>query len=292
MNDIENNYIAMEMPNILFGVKKNATNNTEVTTDNTHTHPFLLPLMLRLAKARPQWKFVAERRSSARVDNRHTLNSFDVYEGGEVLGRIWKSYENRGDVIAINNPRMEEARQRGSATTTSDSKKAFKLVTKNFYGPTISELVKDALGKANNTVAVLMANRRRDFEHKYMYLADFLQEYTLNNWEHMKQAAIDAGVSPANLDGMIEAHEARVATQTIGVTLSNGSGATVVIRGDEYIVVRNGVIAIFDTDHLPPHIKRSIGILKMVADQTYVEGHGARVSKDKFFVSSKEGGVA
>jgi hypothetical protein len=91
------------------------------------------------------------------------------------------------------------------------------------------------------------------------------------------------------LDGMAEAHQAKLATQDIAVSLGTGAGATVMLRGDEYVVVINGVTSIFDTDHLPPHIKRSLGILKMVENHTYIEGHGARVDKDKFFVSSKAG---
>lgn len=290
MNDIEYNYIAMELPNILFEQRKSdAGAATPVTNSNTQTHPFLLPLMLRLAQARPKWKFVAQRRNLPTPDGRYALTSFIVYEGGETLGRIWKSYENRGDVVNIDNPRMQEARQRGNSTSTQDLKKAFKLVTKNFHGPTLNEIVKDAIETAHNTVSVLTHRTQVDFYKKYGALSDFLVAYTMNNWDHIKQMAIDVGLSPASLDGMSEAYDAYKATRDISNTMGENKGATVLIRGDEYIVVREGATAIFDTDHLPSHIKRSVGILKMVDNQTYVEGHGARVSKDKFFVSAKEG---
>ena len=114
----------------------------------------------------------------------------------------------------------------------------------------------------------------------------------MKNWEHIRQLATDAGISPMTLDGMIEAYEAKMATQEINAAVGTDAGATVLIRGDEYIVVINGVTTIFDTDHLPPHIKRSLGILKMVANHTYVEGHGARVDKDKFFISSEAGAAS
>lgn len=288
MNEIENDYISLGMPNILFESRKNVTNHTEVTAANTTIHPFMLPLMKRLAQARPQWKFVTYRRSLANMsDSMFNVTTFDVYEGSNKLGRIWKTYENRGDVVCINNERMENHRQRGSYTSTQDLNKAFKLVTKNFHGPTVAEAVADAFDKARSVVGGLAVKHRREFDYKYQHLSNFLEAYTMQNWEHIRQLATDAGVSPMTLDGMIEAYEAKLATSKINNAISSESGATVLIRGDEYIVVINGVTSIFDTDHLPPHIKRSVGILKMVANHTYVEGHGARVDKDKFFISSR-----
>lgn len=299
MNEIENDYISLGMPNILFESKKGVLNNThnhhhEVTAANTTIHPFMFPLMKRLAQARPQWKFVTYRRSLSHTSSTmmFDVSSFDVYEGSNKLGRIWKTYENRGDVICINNERMENNRQRGSYTSTQDLSKAFKLVTKNFHGPTVAEAVADAFDKARSVVGGLAVKHRREFDYKYQHLSNFLEEYAMKNWEHIRQLATDAGISPMTLDGMIEAYEAKMATQEINAAVGTDAGATVLIRGDEYIVVINGVTTIFDTDHLPPHIKRSLGILKMVANHTYVEGHGARVDKDKFFISSEAGAAS
>jgi hypothetical protein len=296
VNEIENDYIPLGMPNILFEQRKGgATNSAEpVTADNTTIHPFMLPLMKRLAQARPQWKFVTYRRSISDTSStiKFNISMFDVYEGSAKLGRIWKSYENRGDVISIDNDRMSSSRQRGSCHTTQDLKKAFKLVTKNFHGPTIAELVQETLEKTNSSVGMLAGKHMREFEGKYRGLSNFLEAYTMKNWEHIKQLAIDAGISPITLDGMAEAHQAKLATQDIAVSLGTGKGATVMLRGDEYVVVINGVTSICDTDHLPPHIKRSLGILKMVENHTYIEGHGARVDKDKFFISSTAGAAS
>lgn len=296
MNEIENDYTPLGMPNILFEQRKGgSTNSAEpVTADNTKIHPFMLPLMKRLAQARPQWKFVTYRRSLSHTSRTQMfdVSSFDVYEGSAKLGRIWKTYENRGDVVCIDNDRMSNNRQRGSSTNTQDLNKAFKLVTKNFHGPTVAEAVTETLDKTRNVVGGLAGKHMREFEGKYRGLSNFLEEYTMKNWEHIKQLAIDAGISPMTLDGMAEAHQAKLATQDIAVSLGTESGATVLIRGDEYIVVINGVTTIFDTDHLPSHIKRSVGILKMVENHTYIAGHGARVDKDKFFISAKAGAAS
>jgi hypothetical protein len=293
VNEIENDYISLGMPNILFEQRKGgSTNSAEpVTAANTTIHPFMFPLMRRLAQARPQWKFVTYRRSISDTSStiKFNVSMFDVYEGSAKLGRIWKTYESRGDVVCIDNDRMSNSRQRGSSTNTQDLNKAFKLVTKNFHGPTVAEAVADALDKMRSVVGGLAVKHRREFDIKYSNLSNFLETYTMKNWEHIRQLATDAGISSMTLDGMVEAYEAKLATSEINNAISTDTGATVLIRGDEYIVVINGVTSIFDTEHLPSHIKRSVGILKMVANHTYVEGHGARVDKDKFFVSSKAG---
>jgi hypothetical protein len=149
--------------------------------------------------------------------------------------------------------------------------------------------VQDTLDKTRSVVGGLTSRHRREFDIKYNNLSNFLEGYVMENWEHIRQLATDAGISSMTLDGMIEAYEAKLATSEINNAISTDTGATVLLRGDEYIVVVNGVTSIFDTDHLPSHIKRSLGILKMVENHTYIEGHGARVDKDKFFISSKEG---
>ena len=288
MNDIENNYMALELPNILLEVSRSRL--TSASSADTTVSPFMFPLIKRLAEARPKWKFVANvNRRFPVPGGMYLVANFDVYEGNTNLGRVWKGYSARGDVICIDNDRMSDNRQRGSHTATTDVNKAFKLVVKNFRGPSLNEMVKEAVGVATSTVHTLAYGYRSSFNRKFSGMNDFLVSYAMNNWEHMKQKAIDAGISPASLDGLEEAYVALKATQEICDSLTDNKGATVLLRGDEYVVVINGAVSIFDTEHLPSHIKRSIGVLKMVENNTHVEGHGVRTAKDKFFVSSTQG---
>lgn len=291
VNDIENEYMSLELPNILLEASRGRLISGPLT--NTHTSPFIFPLIKRLAEARPKWKFVAnvDRRSS-KGGGLYLVSHFDVYEGNIKLGMVWKGYTGRGDVICIDNDRMTTDRKRGSCTSTNDVNKAFKVIVKNFRGPSLNELVKEAVGSTTTIVPTLAYQYRSTFNRKFSGMNDFLVSYAMNNWEHMKQEAIDAGINPVSLDGLEEAYVALKATQEINDSLANNKGATVLLRGDEYVVVINGAVSIFDTDHLPSHIKRSIGILKMVENNKYVEGHGVRTAKDKFFVSSTQGAAA
>lgn len=288
MNAIENEYIPLELPNILLEVSRSSASTA--SSADTATSPIMFPLIKRLAEARPKWKFVANvNRRFPKGDGLYVVANFDVYEGNTNLGRVWKGYSARGDVLCIDNDRMSNTRQRGSYTSTNDVNKAFKLVVKNFRGPSLNELVKEAVTGTTSTVHALAYYHRSTFNRKFADMNDFLVSYAMNNWGHMKQEAIDAGISPVSLDGLEEAYAALKATKEINDSHTDNKGATVLLRGDEYVVVINGAVSIFDTEHLPSHIKRSIGILKMVENNTHVEGHGVRTSKDKFFVSSTQG---
>jgi len=288
VNAIENEYMPLELPNILLEVSRSRPSTA--SSADTVTSPFMFPLIKRLAEARPKWKFVTNvNRRFPKGDGLYAAANFDVYEGNINLGRVWKGYSARGDVLCIDNDRMSNDRQRGSYTSTNDVNKAFKVIVKNFRGPSLNELVKEAVAGTTSTVATLAYYHRSMFNRKFTDMNDFLVSYAMNNWGHMKQEAIDAGISSASLDGLEEAYAALKATKEINDSHADNKGATVLLRGDEYVVVINGAVTIFDTEHLPSHIKRSIGILKMVENSTHVEGHGVRTSKDKFFVSSTQG---
>jgi len=289
MNVINNDYIQLDMPNILFERRKIDQDTTVlITADNTTVAPFILPLILRLARARPQWNFVAVRRYMV-SDSMYNVNRFAVSVGNTHLGEIWKSTGNNGSEVGINNDRMSTSRMRGNASNTKDLKKAFKLVTQNFHVLTVAEDISNTLKVAATTVSSLCSESHWAFHSKYNVLKHFLETYTINNWDHVKQMAIEAGVNATSLDGMLEAYKSRLATEALNKAMDDNSGTTVLIRDEKYVLVTGGVTSILDTDQLPLHIKRSVGILKMVENRTCVEGHGVRLEKDKFFVSSKEG---
>jgi len=290
MNDIKNNYKTLEMPNILFEEDKNETIPIIAATDpSIQTHPFMLPLVKRIARARPQWTLVAGRNNLTTTSLGYYCASFNIYEGKTHLGRIYKGYGRLGDnAFTIDNDRLNAERKRGANTSTKDAAKAFKMVIKSFHGQTIDEAFREAHSEAGTLVASLYNNSHGKFLRKYNNLNDLMVSYVMENWDHMQQVAINAGVSPTALEGMQDAYDAYTTTKAIRAAWNNSEGVTVLIRGDDYIVDSPTGKHILDGDKLPVNIKRSLGILKMVEINTYVADHGVRVGKDKVFVSSKE----
>jgi hypothetical protein len=287
MNDIENNYKALEMPNILFEETK--ANMGPIIDKDIQTHPFMLPLVKRIARARPQWTIITAMGGVNLISNTYYCSTFKVYEGKTYLGRIFKQYGRLGaTVFAVDNDRMNANRKRGGVPSTTDAAKAFKMVMKNFHGKTIDEACEETHKEARYLLTAKFDDAHGTFFKKYNNLQSCLVDYVMKNWDQMHQVIIDAGVSPTALDGMQEAYEAYVSMAGIRTVWSSNKGVTVLIRGNEYIVDSPTGKHIVEGDQLPANIKRSIGILKMVEVNSYVADHGIRVGKDKFFVSSSE----
>ena len=61
MNEIENDYIQIGLPNVFLEREKLKNAANPYTAYDLEIHEFIAPLITRLAKARPQWSFIATR---------------------------------------------------------------------------------------------------------------------------------------------------------------------------------------------------------------------------------------
>ncbi len=103
-NELEYDLVELDLPNIIYAHRKGGASRVK-----TETHPFLAPLLVKLAKARPKWKLVGTN-YNVRPDNVVWANAFTVFEGNEELGTVRKDY-NHGtgsDCFAIDNKRMAD----------------------------------------------------------------------------------------------------------------------------------------------------------------------------------------
>ena len=66
---------------------------------------------------------------------------------------------------------------------------------------------------------------------------------------------------------------------------TENSSYNIVIKDSKYLVKKDGVLSIWDADALPEIVRRKLGILKLVADGTFVEGNGYRHDDTTFIVS-------
>lgn len=292
MNEIENDYIQIELPNVFLEREKLKNAANPYTAYDLEIHEFIAPLITRLAKARPQWKFIAPRVEHIRDRQVHAAKMFYVFEGSTKLGGIEYQYSygaGRGDTVSITNDRISDRMKRGTAIKTKDMKKAFKMVVENFYGPTLDEQTNRAIKDIQNALYLVNRKNQVKFSEKYLSntVQDFLPAFVIGNWDVFREAAVAAGIDATILDGMPERYAANIATQVLAAQYAAGGGSYIFIHGNQYIVQEKGIKTILDTDQLPPHMKRSIGILKMLTSNGYVEGHGVRAGPDKFLITSK-----
>jgi hypothetical protein len=290
MDDIKNDYIPADLPNVFLEREKDLNKRLPITTEDLKIHEFIFPLMQRLTKVRPQWKFIATR-AEVMKDNKNTIKVLDAYDSNIRLGRIYYDYKygERGDVICVANNRISDKMLRRSEVTTKDTKKAFKAVVDNFYAPTMDELSNAAFKDIRNAVYRAFTHNRTVFEVNYnnAKFKDALLSYVMSNWEQVSQALTHAGIGAAVTDNMQEHYTAFTAARDTNEIMEARKGSHVYIRDARYIVTSNNITKAVDTDELPPHMKQSIGLLKLVGDGTHVAGHGVRAAENKFFITSE-----
>lgn len=287
-NELEYDLVELDLPNIIYAHRKG-----EASKVKTETHPFLVPLLVKLAKARPKWKLVGTR-YNVRPDNVVWANAFTVFEGNEELGTIKKDY-NHGtgsDCFAIDNKRMADKRQRGSATTTKDVKKAFKTITREFHGLTTEELLREARGAANLHVANTERDRRNTYQLRISAMREAALAFALDNWDAFTPFAREQGVPGIMLDTFHEAKEQNDEAQRLNLAHSahnaGGSdglaGMLVVLRGNDYIIQRGGKTLMLTQDQLTSHMRRCIGMLKLTEKGTFVPDIGIKTGEDQMFI--------
>lgn len=284
----------MDLPNVVFAHPK----GTVLPVTPLDIHPVLKPLILKLAKARPKWLLVGER--YAMWDNTRRAVRFAVIENGEGLGTIKKEYAQGEDKIGIDNKRLSDARQRGHITATKDVNKAFKIITKQFHGKTVDELMRDAQQTVASQIGVVVRDRNSTYRQRVYAIQDAALAFSMCHWDQFATSAREQGVSGIMLDTFHEAKEADAAGQALGLAHNSfaaggeagpdsTAGHLVVLRGNDYLIQRNrNETTILTSDDLPPHLRRSIGMLKLTEKGTFVPGIGVKSADDVLFVMPEQ----
>lgn len=278
-NELEYDLAVLDLPNIVYAHKKG-----EIIP--IVAHPFLRPLLIKLAKARPKWRLIGTRYTVRGGDEANWATYFTVYEGNEALGTIRKSY-NYGtsqDVFAIDNKRMSDKRQRGNATTTKDVAKAFKIITREFHGKTTDELVREASNVLSTAISHVANQARSEYQGRVSRMSEACLAFATDHWDTFAQFAREKGVAGVTLDTFHEAKQNRDDGVALTDAVNGRTGMLVVLRGDDYIVQHNGATTILSSDQLTPHMKRCIGMLKLADKGAFIPGMGVKGGPDAMFI--------
>jgi predicted RecB family endonuclease len=266
--------------------KENYEPNKQFTI-YSHVEPFLEAACLKY----PQWTFYGKASRNYNADGFiWRAEKFYVYQGREQLGNIEAVYARGGWSYRVDNERIENLRQRGTGITTSDLKKAIKNMAKMFGVRTLAERMNVAIGMANATVASTRDYRQHELRNTYYTLTHHLQDYLFSRLDETIAEAVKAGAGEVvtKLPSMIENNRI---TQEINECRVRGDGVVVMIHGSDYAVqnVKDGEhgLTMYSTDNLPTHIKRAVGMLKLVEPKDCMSGIGCRVADNVFFVTSQ-----
>jgi hypothetical protein len=113
--------------------------------------------------------------------------------------------------------------------------------------------------------------------------------YIMANYESLAPIAVQGGANADTVGKLVNAHEEFKITKEIHECQQNNTGAVVLIHGSDYAVMGKDDTGehntrIFSTETLPPHIKRSVGMLKLVEPKYFIKGAGLKIHDQAFFV--------
>ena len=276
IDEFKYQYVPIGLPNVVQEYERDAQ-----PAVGLHVDEFLWALIGRLAKVRPNWRFVSRGRH---YDDRVTR--FVIYEGHEELGWVRKAWSgNHGDRYEYDCRRMNDARQRGYATATKNVSKAFKDITKSFGTKTIMELLEDARDSAFSSAAAAVNRSVQEYTNYVSSLRSPALSFALENWEAFKQHAAAHGTNATVLDNFHEVEAMQMQAEKLSDSRKNGKHTIVMLRGSDYIMQRDdGEVKVVQSDDLTPHMKRAIGMLKLADNGTFIPGMGVRGNENAFYI--------
>lgn len=280
-NEIDHDLQPLDLPNIMYACAKGKRVAKTITT-----HPFLRPLLIKLAKAKPNWKLFGTQ-VILKHDDTAWAAKFIVYDGNTELGHISKdhSYAHSCDVFSIDNQRMAARRMRGYSTTTKDMNKAFKIILKEFRGKNVAELTGEAISSCNDVIHNVVRERNIVLGATYHALKESCLRFAEANWE--KFEAFVKETQPEQQIHTDKYHELKHEMEEaakLDRAKESGQGMVVVLRDSEYIVYEGDNIRVLTNDELTPHMKRTIGMLKLATKGTFIPDMGVKAGDKIMYV--------
>ena len=268
INRKDYDYLPMDLPNIVSCVLKG---NKEVHG----WHPKMEPLVMALAKRKPNWMFVTEGGSG-----------WVVYERNEELGSLSIVHHLSGTPYDIYSRTIRRGRRGTSGQRTADLKKAIKIVLSNFKALTHIEKAKQRSREIDAGIGGLWAQKRSKYLSAREEVYKFLDGYILANWDAISQEMLRLGEKPDKIAAFISASGESEEIGKIRVRQTSDKGYSVVILEGVYYVANGSTedFREYQQDAVPDFIKRGLGMLKLIDDGTAVSNIGYRYKEDSFYV--------
>lgn len=295
MEELEYKFVTLTLPNIQFKIKKDRLVRAANMADDVRIMPHVKPFVEKLAMKHPQWQFINSPRGWHRCHDREQdlefveVEEFDIYANKELLGSIGSDHGRNGArVFTMTNERIQKIRERGSATKTKDLDKAIKIFGKMFGVKSMNERIEVVIESANNITRSVFSDRHYAFSRVYDRLGKHLQDHIMDNLQEFTDIAITKNFPQDLADSLPNLYAEFKTTEEINKCLSVKKGDAVLIHGNDYAVTSideaNRETKIYSTDALPPHIKRGVGMLKLVEKEHFISGIGIKISDTSFYI--------
>ena len=269
-------------------------NAMELSNIDTHkhgkvdeVHGTIGQVVYRLATLNPLWTFRV-RDISTNFQGVKSAMGFDVFEQGEKLGEIVRSYRGGTNVIGICNDRISKARSRGNTYHTEDAEKAILKAKKMFYRLKPDERITQATKSAHDAINSQMWNRERAKVQEEQTIQKAAMEYFSGpGLAHFLEYI---GTQPPSISTPIlkavekteEVRDEMLTIETIRQRFEKEEVALVIKDSGKYLVKVRDNVQLYDDNTLPHEMRSKLGMLKLVEAETFLSNVGCRVNDEVF----------
>jgi hypothetical protein len=269
-------------------------NAMELSNIDTHKHgkvdevnSTIGQVVYRLATLNPLWTFRVKDMST-RSDGTKIAMGFDVFEQGEKLGEIGRSYRAGNFVIGISNDRIAKGRLRGDTYHTEDAEKAILKAKKLFFRLKPDERIGKAAKAMTDVITEQLWKRERIKNQEENTIRKAALEYFSGSGLAHFLEYIDTqppSVSAPILKAVEKVEEMRgemLTIETIRQRLDKEETALIIKDSGKYLVKVRDNVQLYDDNTLPHEMRSKLGMLKLVEAETFLSSVGCRVNDEVF----------
>lgn len=288
LDDINNRYTYLNsLKNVVWEEPKDRVHYPD---RDISIHPEVEPLLNKLFKERPTWRYKST--SRAYGDGPLRVTRFTIYDGDEDLGEVWMDthWDTKEVRYYFTNFRLERNRQRTSYTSKPDV--ALKRIVKAFHMRTPKERAAEAVSNVREIASHLLNETSWPVRRARNVVEKALFEYAVKHWDEV-QPMLGPDAKALDIPAMAQAeYEARLMADAV----SNGLGVCLRIEPNgTYSASRPTQdtydVEIYSDATLPDHIRGALGLLKLMEDKNSIEGVGLRVNRNLYFILDKKVGA-
>lgn len=250
-------------------------------------HSVISQVVYRLATLNPLWTFRV-RDINTTFDGTKIAVGFEVFEQGERLGMIARTYRNGGHVIGVSNDRIAKGRSRGDTYHTADAEKAILKAKKLFYRLKPDERIAQASKDATDAMSSQLWNRERIKAQEDSTVRKAAIDYINGpGFAHFLEYinTQPPSVSTPIFKAVEKAEEVRgemLTIETIRQRFAKEETALVIKDSGKYLVKVRDNVQLYDDNTLPHEMRSKLGMLKLVEAETFLSNVGCRVNDEVF----------
>lgn len=262
------------------------TPSTTTPTPEQVTVPDKLKVLIdSLLIERPLWLF------DLQLGYNYRVCGFKIMQDGECLCEVEYGYFTGRDFkFRITNDRIDAQRERGSGYCTDSTDRALAKIKKMVSKSTLSERLEKAQSMAATNLYRGWNRKQNEMRDKIAIRNSAATKYALGTgYEAFVEYAKNC--DPTVYKAIIEHDETKAENLAVGdiKNMFDAGKTLIVLRYDSVYTVKSGdEIKTLTDAELPENVRRKMGMLKLVAKDTFISNAGYRVDEDVFVVTKDE----